>query len=251
MQTNKLKSGIIYKGSSNITGDNIVVIGVFNTKTPNSKTGPVLQTYILTDNGFDPSYNNKHGMDDAICGRCIHRGTPNINSTKKLAEGRSCYVQMQGVKAVWRTYNAGRYKQVSPADLGRGRFVRLGSYGDPLAAPSHVWANLLSESIGHTAYTHQSGLTTPTEYPMLTRMMLSADSKEEAKQAHRAGTRTFRVIPVKDWKEQGLANLLDSEIICPSSKGVTCLECQLCKGGATGKSIAIPAHGIGAGNFKG
>jgi len=37
-------------------------------------------------------------------------------------------------------------------DLGRGRIVRLGTYGDPAAIPSSIWDRLISraESIWHT-----------------------------------------------------------------------------------------------------
>jgi hypothetical protein len=41
--------------------------------------------------------------------------------------------------------------------IGRERFVRVGTYGDPAAVPPAVWEDLLSEADTFTAYSHQSG----------------------------------------------------------------------------------------------
>lgn len=58
MQT---KSGIIYRGPSLIDGQPIVAIAI--AKSRNTKTGDMVQTYILCDNGLDPMLNNKLGHD--------------------------------------------------------------------------------------------------------------------------------------------------------------------------------------------
>jgi hypothetical protein len=101
----------------------------------------------------------------------------------------------------------------------------------------------LSEAAGHTGYTHQHD-----KAPDYSRMMHSADTAAEALQAHRANRRTFRVIPLQQWKDNGTKALLNTEILCPASKEagqrVTCDQCKLCSGSAiTAKSIAIVAHG--------
>jgi hypothetical protein len=80
--------------------------------------------------------------------------------------------------------------------------------------------------------------------------MISADTPEQAKQARLEGKRTFRVIPVAEWKANNKGALLGSEILCPASeeagKRTTCNECKLCKGQTIkAKSIAIVAHGVG------
>jgi hypothetical protein len=121
--------------------------------------------------------------------------------------------------------------------------VRLGTYGDPAAVPGAVWDNLLKHSAGHTGYTHQHD-----KAPDYARMMYSADTAQEAQEAHKKGYRTFRVIPVKQWQEQGIGAILGAEILCPASeeagKRVTCDKCKLCTGSnKPAKSIAIIAHG--------
>lgn len=249
---------IIYRGPSLIDNKPIVVLAVFPKGKSNSKTGAVVQTYILADNGFDPMHNNKTGADFSICGNCLHKGTPTDNPDKKLATGRACYVNlMHGPWQVYKAFKRGNYKQAQTPDdiasIGADRMVRLGSYGDPLAVPKTVWKALTSKSKGWTGYTHQSGLVGASGQVLAgsSYLMLSADSKEQAQTAWDNGMRTFRIIPVKP----NPADALDpyNEIMCPattvkvspSDKGVQCVDCRLCKGGNKGKSIAIVAHGIG------
>lgn len=57
-------SGIIYRGPSMIDGTPIVVIALWSTA--NAKTGGMLQTYILADNGQSPPRRNPLGC------RCVH-----------------------------------------------------------------------------------------------------------------------------------------------------------------------------------
>lgn len=80
------------------------------------------------------------------------------------------------------------------AALGRGRKVRLGAYGDPAAIPSYVNESLVSESAGHTAYSHQSAWEARTEGFLPERMMVSADSLSAATEAWTRSWRTFRVV---------------------------------------------------------
>jgi len=69
---------------------------------------------------------------------------PTKNKKKKLAKGRTCYVNMgQGVLIVFKMFLAGRYPDyTTPAKrraVGRKRNVRIGTYGDGAAAPTYVW----------------------------------------------------------------------------------------------------------------
>jgi hypothetical protein len=243
-------AGIIYKGPSLLDGSGIVVIGVYNTKGANVKTGAVLQTYILCDQGMSPSEANYTGADYAICGGCKHRGTAQPGHPGKLAKGRTCYVQMTGPSAVWAKYTRGGYPDLTTREgrqsLARGRFLRMGTYGDPGAVPYKVWDDLLDHAQGHTAYTHQAMYPGAETEPAT--MMYSVDSQGEAAKAQEWGARTFRVIPVKVWQDQGRAALMPTEILCPASKEagakVTCLSCRLCAGAyVQAKSIAVVAHG--------
>jgi hypothetical protein len=251
----KLNNSIIYSGPSLIDGKPIIVVVIV--KSGNIKTGNMLQSHILSAD-VSPMEASRTGQDVSICGACTHRGTPTEKPGKKTAENRTCYVNLgQGPNQVFKAYKKGNYPIITAEqtqEIGRGRMVRLGTYGDPAAAPAHVWDNLLKHSVGHTGYTHQHNIA-----PDYTRLMFSADSAQDAQQAHAKGYRTFRVIPVATYKAQGKAALLTNEILCPASKendrAVTCTTCKLCSGSDLGqaktstgsnskaKSIAIVAHG--------
>lgn len=226
-----MKHAVIYKGPSLLDNEQIVVIATYSDR--NTKTGKVVQTYILREN-INPLEASKTGADFSICGNCIMRGTPTDDPKRKIAKGRRCYVNLgQGVLIVWKAYKRGVYQTGDAVDMGRDRFVRVGTYGDPAAVPKYVWDNLLSLSQTWTAYTHQSAWS-----PEI--CMQSADTYEQAQEHWAAGRRTFRVI--KDLLDLDKAN----EILCPASKEagrrVQCTACKLCRGSSKAKSIAIVEH---------
>jgi hypothetical protein len=249
-RTPKPKSAIIYSGPSLIDGAPIVCVAIVTSG--NIKTGNMIQTHIIRAD-VSPLEASKTGQDFSICGNCKHRGTATTDSTRKQATGRTCYVNLgQGPNQVFKALTAGKYSTATPEQvqaIGRGRMVRLGTYGDPAAVPSHVWDNLLKEAAGHTGYTHQHTTsytkTNPADYQ---RVMYSADTMAQAEAVHRQNVRTFRVIPIKDYTTQGQNALLKNEILCPASyeagQRVTCDQCKLCSGSAIkAKSVAIVAHG--------
>ncbi len=242
----KIQNSIIYNGPSLIDGKPIIVVAII--KSGNIKTGNMIQTHIIRKD-INPLEASKTGADYSICGNCKHRGESTNNPDKKQAINRSCYVNIgQGPAQVYKAFIKGNYPDYSNNPdyiqlIGKGKMIRLGTYGDPAAVPAHVWNNLLKDSIGHTGYTHQHD-----QRPDYSRMMYSADTAQEAQEAHKKGYRTFRVIPVKEWQEQGAGAILGGEILCPASeeagKRVTCDKCKLCTGSTKqGKSIAIIAHG--------
>jgi hypothetical protein len=185
-----MKSGIIYKGPSLLDGKPIVVIATFSKR--NAKTGAVVQTYILVD-GINPLEASKTGADFSICGNCAMRGEVTTDPNRKQAKNRRCYVNLgQGVLIVYKSFLRGVYAVAdniaARKSIGRGRFVRVGTYGDPAAVPAAVWEELLSEADTFTAYSHQSGWR-----PDIA--MQSADDYHSASVIHwKAGRRTFRVI---------------------------------------------------------
>jgi len=226
-----MENGVIYRGPSLIDGAPIVGVAVYSGR--NSKTGRVLQTYIIRAD-MNPLEASKTGADVSICGTCPLRGTPTDDPARKQAAGRRCYVNLgQGPLSVFRALERGRYPDVDPAAIGAGRMVRVGTYGDPAAIPGEVWDAMLSQATTWTAYTHQK----PWRPDIA---MQSADTLDEAQAHWRAGRRTFRVLT-------GLADLDPAnEALCPASKEagrrVQCAACKLCKGSARGKSIAIVEH---------
>lgn len=244
------KASIIYRGPSKIDGKPIVC--VYLPGSTNSKTGNMAQTYILADNGLSPMENSRNGADYSICGNCKHRGTPTPDRTNGVASNRSCYVTLhhgpiQVHKGIQRGIYTSAETQQARRALGHGADIRLGTYGDPAAVPSHIWRDLLQYAASHTGYTHQSENLGDAN---LSRYMLSADTPEQASQAHKQGKRTFRVIPLAEWKAKQNKALLANEVLCPASeeagKRITCEKCKLCKGQTIkAKSIAIVAHGVG------
>jgi hypothetical protein len=63
MTTKKPSGYIIYRGASLLDGKPIVVVAI--TKSSNAKTGDMVQTYILADNGKSPVESARH------VGRCF------------------------------------------------------------------------------------------------------------------------------------------------------------------------------------
>ena len=239
--TKQPKSGVIYRGPSLIDGKPIVAIAIYSNR--NRKTGAMLQTYILRED-LDPMQANKTGQDYSICGDCPHRGTPTKDPKAKLAKNRSCYVVIgQSVLAVYKSYKRGIYPDMlghkNIASLGNGRMVRLGTYGDPAAVPGYIWDSLLSDSAGHTAYSHQSSMKNAQFRPDI--MMQSADNVTQARAAWDAGARTFRI--VSDYSEI----IKGKEIACPAqTRAIQCQSCGLCMGVSKAKSIAVIKHGAGS-----
>lgn len=247
-KSSKPVSSVIYRGPSLIDGKPIVAVAVISAR--NTKTGAMLQTYILRAD-IDPRVASKSGEDYSICGACPHRGIATNDPDKVLAEKRTCYVVIgQGPVIVYKALCRDYYPTVQGHDaiaaIGKGRMVRLGTYGDPAAVPSYIWDSLISEAEGHTAYSHQSGMA-GADY-RADMFMQSADTLADAETAWSQGRRTFRVV-------SDVADIVKGkEILCPASeeagKKTTCFACGLCGGSRVkAKSIAIPAHGAGASYF--
>jgi hypothetical protein len=226
----------VYRGPSMIDGAPIVVLVTGLKGSSNSKTGSMVQSYILRAD-IDPMQALKTGQDRSICGGCVHR--PKSYDGQSYS-GRSCYVNVgQGALSVWRSWNRGNVATVTLQQLAAlvaGRPVRLGTYGDPAAVPVHVWDAYVSTSSLHTGYTHQAG--SKKFWGVLKYCQVSADLEGDAIAAKSAGIGSFRVLA------QG-ESPLPFESLCPALSGVQCADCGACSG-VTGSNIAIPAHGIGA-----
>jgi hypothetical protein len=231
---NKKPSGyIIYRGASLLDGKPIVVVAITKAS-KNKKTGGMVQTYILADNGKSPVESARLLEDVSVCGDCKHR----------RGMGGSCYVNLgQGARAVMDGVMRGIYpeKILRPQIECAGRKVRLGTYGDPAAVPAVVWSSLLQNAAGHTGYTHQwaSGKADHVKQWC----MASADTMQEMALAKLNGWRTFRVRSDDD------SHVYSKEMACPASaeqgKRLTCQDCMACSGGIDSKkaSVTIVVHG--------
>jgi len=222
---------IIYKGKSLLDKKPIVVIAL--AKSRNTKTGNMVQTYILREN-IDPREANKTGEDFSICGNCPLKGEPHNEPTRATAKNRACYVNLgQGVLITYKQYKKGAYPIATSdqiKELGRGRVVRLGTYGDPASVPRKIWDLLLDDCVHHTGYSHQHDL--KDSYQDIT--MKSVETIEQAFKSWAQGVRTFRTINNVNEIVKG------QEILCPASKEAgrvkTCATCQLCSGSEYNKT---------------
>lgn len=230
---------IVYEGPSRLDNEPIVVVATgLKQNSTNSKTGAMIQTYILRQD-LSPIEAVKSGEDASICGDCIHRGDG-------TGAGRSCYVTLfHGPRAVYAAYKRGIYAKASLAEVMEAmtnRMVRLGTYGDPAAVPLSFIQALTSSALGHTGYIHQ-WRKVDKEYAKF--CMASADTEADMHEAHALGYRTFRVTANPNENIKGL------EIICPASeeagRKTSCVDCKACMGtsGKAKVSIQIAAHGAG------
>ena len=182
---------ILYEGPSLLTGEPIVVIATVD---GNPKIGEqMLCTYVLLQ-GILPSVAANQARDAGICGDCKWRARDGerfcyVRLTLDGSDGHPPADEKMPPDEVWRKWKAGYW---SPAGEGydtenwtrqpatfrmekvdyfpgfrtaevsdglltyRGPLpVRIGSYGDPAAVPTRVWAELVRYAKNWTGYTHQ------------------------------------------------------------------------------------------------
>ena len=237
---------ILYEGPSLLDGAPIVVIatGLWR-PSENPKTGPMVQTWILRQD-VNPFGAIHAGQDVSVCGDCPLRGIlARMRGRCTVNRGRACYVNVhQAPLAVWRQYRRGhhvRFDRRQHLPLFRGRMLRIGSYGDPCAAPYSVWAPLARVAAGHTGYTHQWQDSRFDGFRRI--LMASVESLEQASDARARGWRTFRSAVSGEQPARG-------EFSCPASAEnghrLTCDRCGACNGanGRPGRaSVVIWAHG--------
>ena len=214
-------------------GEILVIVTGLRRPSSNSKTGDLVQTWIIARN-VAPTEAQRTGLDRLVCGDCPQRP----------ALGGACYVTVaQAPLSVWRAYHAGRYPVLRAEHLrravARGAGLRIGSYGDPAAVPVAMWRALASYFRHVVGYTHQWR----TNHELRSLTMASVDSAQEGAEARALGWRTFRV------RKQG-EPLVRGEIACPASEeagyGRTCTTCGACDGAREGDrraSVAIIEHG--------
>jgi hypothetical protein len=242
----KFSGVILYQGPSMLDGSPIVVIANrITTASNNVKTGAMVQTFIIAAD-VDPMTALKTGQDSAVCGDCMHRP----------ANKGSCYVNVgRSVASVFGAFQRGRYARpgidydpkILP-DLFAGLTFRVGTYGDPTAAPFQIWRAATVKAAAINGYSHQWRQARFAAFRLL--CMASADTEAEAAEARALGWRTFRV-------KAADAPRIKGEVACPASAEsghkTTCEDCRAC-GGLSAKArapIVINAHGPTAKRFVG
>lgn len=231
---------IAYEGPSLIDGKPIVVIVNKLDGSDNAKTGAIVQSFIIRSD-VAPTDALKTGDDASICGECPHR--PLLAKTNGQAP---CYVNVgRSVRSVYEAYRRGRYTRADAATIARalqGKIVRLGTYGDPAAAPVTMWAQITRYAASRRGYTHQWARSDFDAQAWAPLVMASADTIDEAARANLLGMRVFRVSIGIDVQA--------GESMCPASaeagKRATCSKCTLCAGTSIkARDIVIADHAVG------
>jgi hypothetical protein len=236
----KILGYIAYEGPSAIDGAPIVVIVNKLDGSKNVKTGAIVQSFILRSD-VDPVKALQTGDDASVCGSCEHRPI-----LARQTGAAPCYVQVaKSVLAVYGAYRRGRYVKADPATIAKaleGKIVRIGTYGDPFAAPVQMWNQITRYAAGRRGYTHQwdiPGFDVDAWAPLV---MASADTIDQAAKANLLGMRVFRV-------SQGV-DVQPGEASCPASaeagRKSTCAKCTLCAGTSIrARDIVIADHAAG------
>ena len=233
---------IVYEGPSMIDGKPIVVIlNKIGAPSANEKTGALVQSFIIRAD-VAPVEALKTGDDASVCGNCPHRPI-----LAKQSGEPPCYVRVwQSVRSVYAAYRRGRYVRVSDrrqlTDALAGRILRLGTYGDPAAAPVELWRELCAMAAGHRGYTHQWERDNFDHAAWAPLVMASADTIDQAALANLYGMRAFRVSIGVDRQPM--------ETVCPASaegnRRSNCELCGLCAGTSVqARDIVIADHASG------
>jgi len=242
IKRNRFTGVILYEGPSAIDGAPVVVIANrIEAASANAKTGAMAQTFIIRAD-VNPYRALKTGQDESVCGDCPQRPF----------KGGKCYVDVaKSVASVYGAYERGRYAKpgvdYDPAilpDLFAGRAFRLGTYGDPAAAPFQIWRAATLKAAKITGYSHQWRDPRFQAFALL--CMASCETESDQLLASACGWRTFRAKRAAEIKTT-------TEIGCPAAKEngarTSCDRCGLCAGNTSksAKDIVINLHGFRVG----
>ena len=221
---------VAWRGPSQIDGAPLrLVLTCLSEPSANTKTGDVIQTWILRDD-ISPIDAILTGGDRSICGGCIHR--------RKLGGG--CYVDVYRAPTfLWRATTAlsTDFGSALSAVLRVQKAIRWGAYGDPALLPLTVVRDLTYVAQGHMGFTHlwkEAWAFWASEW-----FMASVDCHREQRQAEELGWFTFRVGD----------DCLDTELWCPARaaarKKMQCKRCLRCGGlrAPAPRHTVIPPHG--------
>jgi hypothetical protein len=227
----KTRGMIVWRGLS--PHDSQPIVAILTPPGRNAKTGPIWALWILHAT-VEPAEARRTGQDSAQCGSC------------PLRSNQGCYVTAAtGLRAVWRSYSSGRYREVTPPDAariiasGKNRKLRLGAYGDPAMVPWSVLAPLVGAAESTVGYTHQWQW----EYASHLRgvCMASADSPKAAAVALSRGWGVFAAYATVP---------AEVELCASDAAGVQCKDCMRCDG-TPGRLIGIEIHGYQASKHVG
>ena len=272
LDSKKIPGVILWRGASAIDGAPIVLVANrFDAKSGNDKTGAMVQTWILPDphaagiecTGSRPAKIMAWLKDTAaqsICGDCPHAWQYNVATGQN--EKGTCYVrEYQAPAATLGGVYRGAYPIAGvdfPAawisDIGAGRDIRAGSYGDPAACAPEIWAAFMENCAGRTGYTHGWKSAFPAfkrnAWRLRHLLMASCDSAADLRAARDAGYRGFYVIPhgaINTRADIKAGAIVPGAMVCPASnefetitgRATSCIDCGACSG-AAGKGARMP-----------
>lgn len=213
------------------------VIVNFQFETSNTKTGSLIQNYLIPQEWIDSIEKISGLSDKSVCFDCPH--------SKDLA--KTCYVRKgqseMGLSSKVRSLrklglkNIPEYGPEIEAKLLKaveGRGVRFGSYGEPILLGAELVSKITRKAKFWTGYTHQWHKNNwAKDY-----FMASVESVTISDLAQKSGFRTFFV---------GQPNDPKNYVTCPASKEAgnltTCDKCKLCMGTQSkAKSVSILPH---------
>lgn len=248
MVSAKAKSAgvVLHRGVSPFDGTSYVVIASFGDSS-NTKTGNMIQVYILADGGMAPHVAVKTGNDVGICGDCPLKGV--------MWKGRACYVNVAtGPNSVWECYMCGGYDEYDPAihdEYFAGRDIRWGTYGEPVLIPVGIVKRLCRIANGWTGYTHQWRKRQYQKYRRY--FMASTHTIADCERAVSKGWRFFKSANTHTAEDIAALKRLTPCFNCPASKEqghrMQCWQCLACSGSdrqandAMQASVWIDTHG--------
>lgn len=209
----------------------------FQFKTGNTKTGDLIQNYIIPAEWIESEAKISTLSDKPVCFDCPH--SKDQNKTCYVRKGQSEMGLSSKVRSL-RKMGLDNIPELSPAmeaDLLQaieGRGVRFGSYGEPVILGEALIGKISKRAKFWTGYTHQWHKNNwAKKY-----FMASVETETISNLAQKSGFRTFLVGNVSDGKNY---------VTCPASKEAgqktTCDNCRLCMGTQSkAKSVTIKPH---------
>lgn len=237
-------------------GDNIILFRVAKSDNQKITLGnkPIVQTYTFAKEQL--SY--VRSTDNTVFGIVEHDHTNCMDcpfsKNQKYSGGAKCYThkyrQLEGFYSILRNSiarNHSTFEDIAemdgenvPAELLKavqGKYVRFGTYGEPVVIPFKWVAEICQVAKNWTSYTHQWA--NPDYQDFKDYFMASVHNPEQAEMASAMGWRYFETFRKGQTPSAG-------SILCPADrKKVSCETCGLCsglKGKGNAKSVNIKLH---------